>query len=235
MGIPTSPVARYLASSLALSEDAAVASWADASGNGHTLSKLGTADPTYKGSAFNGYPCVLFPGTGGTRMESATFGTPLANPATTWVFVGEWVSVAGTQIALDGSTSSAGSNQVSFYVTGGNWARYAGVVNTAPAGPTVDTPYVMAAAYDGASGYVWADGTTVDTGDAGGFDLGGVCVGARGDGGSPANVRVAEVILYSRRLVAAELADLAHYAGEAYNLPGLVDPGRVFTGWGVPL
>lgn len=167
MTLPTGIVARWKAADLGLTDGAAVGSWADSSGNGHTATQTtATKKPTYHSSdpdGFGTFPCVSFDGGDNLNVPFATAlnNNPLTIAA---VFVNKqassqggiyWWQQSGTaRYGLMGHSSSGAG-----LFTGG-----ASIFTT---GDTLKTAYHVVTATEGTNAQeIFLDGSSKATGTA---------------------------------------------------------------------
>lgn len=213
--VPTSPLARYRATDLAgtHSDGDPVASWPDATGNGHDAVQATVADqPTFRAAVvpINGNPAVDFENVGTRRLISPAFASPLA--VTTWAGLVFFQSLfASNRVFFDGST---GRHAV-FYDATTEYAYFAGTVVASATPATVDVHDVIAV-FDGASSALYVDGVEIASGDPGAQSLDRVVLGAQADGTNPADIHMVEVLLYDRALDAAERTQLRTYLNDTY-------------------
>lgn len=92
LGYTTNLWAHWKANSLSLSDNDAVASWADSSGNGYTMSQATAGNkPVYKTNIVNGYPAVLF--TSASSQFMATSGNgPGGTTDLSIIWVVQWAT-----------------------------------------------------------------------------------------------------------------------------------------------
>lgn len=218
MPVPSSPFTRYRASELALANLDPVDTWADESGNGHTLTADGASAPVFEANGFEGGPCVVWDGVAGKIMRSATFADE-AQPFTQCV-IGAMDQISGTQILVD----SSATQQVAIFTNSGTWRMFAGTV--VDSGDSVDTNrHLIIATFDGAGSDLFLDNVLIGQGNAGANAVNRVVAGGRGDDAASNRMfgRIAEFIEYSRELTTTELNDLFAYY-EATYIPQILVP-----------
>jgi hypothetical protein len=134
-----------------LSDAAAVSSWADQSGNGHTASQAIAANqPSYRAGVFGGQPSVRFDGSNDQLIHTAD------NTSECIIFaVAQTRSVQSVYrgICAFGIDSPSGTMLLSM-VNSGNWGTYALTANPEPAdtGVSTLTPTIFQMVDNGSSG-----------------------------------------------------------------------------------
>lgn len=203
-------LAWYRGSSLAVSDGAAISQWDDESGNArHLLQAAGSKQPLYRATGGpNSRPCIEFDGTDDfLRVTWAQ-----SQPEHLFV-VGQFLRVgAGSDTMVDGSASN--SLRVGSFDATRVFAQTSAVL-LLTATPTNWQRYEVQ--YNGASGSFLANAGTPVTGNIGATAAGGLCLGILGDQTtSPAYCKIAEVIMYSAILDAAQLARIRSYLEAKY-------------------
>jgi hypothetical protein len=133
-----------------LSDAAAVSSWADQSGNGHTASQAIAANqPSYRAGVFGGQPSVRFDGSNDQLTHTAN------NALECMIFAVAQIRSAQSGykgICAFGANSTDGTMLLSV-VDGGNWGTF-GVGGNAPANASVSTltPAIFQMVDNGGSG-----------------------------------------------------------------------------------
>ena len=136
-----------------------------------------------------------------------TFGAALTQPVT--VYVGcSFGSSAANRIAHSGVTALARTN-LWRNITTGDIRSYAGVVLSSSAQPT--GAQIYAEIYDGASSSVRQNGTSIASGDAGGFSLDGVTLGAEFQGSAPLGGKIFMYAVYSGAHTVAQQTQVENY------------------------
>jgi hypothetical protein len=227
---PPNPIAKWVATSLALSDGAAVSSWTDGIG-GHTLTQAtGGSQPVYvaNGGA-NAKPAVDFDGVA-DFMATAAFASPISGA----VFV---------VCRPDGSPAFSTTQQLFEHAAADTWvapfARYAlriygalgvwsGWVDSATSGNTVYAVepaavgwHVRALTYDGASIGLWRNLSQVagvSHGGAVGSSTKPVIVGARTEGADFFGGMVAEIRYYGQSLSATDFTAIMNELIATYAL-----------------
>lgn len=215
------------AQTLGLSDNDAVTSFTDLTGNGHHFTDLsGTKPaPTFKINIHNGHPVVRFDGTDDilytdavTFSQPFTFGLFVRQSSQTAAFAFEsYIS------GLSANPSISAQNLGTFC-----WGYYAGTTDISSS-VTQDTNFhSIIVKFDGASSFIRVDGTeTTGNGGAGGFSSENISLGARLDGSNNgalyADVDVGEVVFCSAALSSTEITDLeayftAHWAAAAAGI-----------------
>jgi hypothetical protein len=192
-----------------------VSQWNDLSGkNRHLTQATGTKQPLYIASAIAGKPAVRFDG-------SDDFLGPVAftlNQPETVVLVYKSI-VIGAASAHDAiADGNATGNMVVLSDNGTHYSIAAGValtdaelVNNTVYGYTLQI-------FNGASSFIFVNGTQKATGNAGANNGGGFTLGALPDGTRSTNIEVAEAIVYASALGAADRSRLTLYIKARYGL-----------------
>ena len=195
--------------------DTGVSQWNDKSSNGNNLTQ-GTASmqPTVQTANLNGLDTIRFDGTDDT-METAAFSSALSQPNTIYM-VFSHLAPASTANIYDGISSLerhsftsalntfriiAGSNLVSEATFTGFFISK-NLYNT-------NIGNIVAV-----NGYEYTNTTTT----VGTQDLGGFKVAARFDDAQPANIDVAEILIYDNEVSAANEALIYEYFSNKWNL-----------------
>lgn len=197
-----------------------VSSWADQSGTGDANKNLtqatGTKQPTLNtaDAAYNNQPTLSFARASVQALHSGTWSAAQAQPSTTFI-VGNDDGTATNQFYCDGN---AAATQVLGNNGAGNYQAYAGT--TLAGGTPSSSPRILAAVFNGASSSLFISAkTAVATGNAGATGLTGFTAGAAGDSVSNTlNGKIAEIIIYSGALSAAQIAQVLTYLGARYAI-----------------
>lgn len=203
-------VARYVADDIALTDGAAVSSWADRAATPHAATQAtGTKQPLYKTAIFNGHAAVRFDGVD-DFLRSALV---QAQPDTLFVAMRSLVGASGVRSFVDGATNNA-----HVFRSVSNWDIYAG--GAVISGPAADsTAHVFCAVYNGASSKIRVGGGAGTGGNAGAGTLAALNIGCGGDQASfPANIDVAELLVYSGSLSLADMNSVGAYLGSTYGM-----------------
>lgn len=191
-------------------DGAAVAAWADLSGNAFDLSASGSAQPTFRRNWLNGLPMVEFDGVDDyIGRTSDPFGT------SSQVYIAAIWRVAGR------SAMGAFPDKHGFRNTNTFWrqASGAGLTVTNTVTPPLNQPVIIGHRFDGgAAGRIQTNGrqtgqnsTASSVGSSTAFGFG----GDNGSGGPPPNVFfsgwVGEVVIYNRELTPLERAGVQEY------------------------
>lgn len=204
-------VARYAAETLLLADNAAVATWADSSGNGRDLAQpTPSRQPLFRATGIAGRPAVEFDGTDDALQR--TFGVTFPQPCTVVMLCSlpacgtsysdayPWIDgAASTDRLWMGHTTTAGR--------GGFWAGSMFLSGSA----LTTGPHVFRALYSGAGSTFSGNGQQQVAGNPGTNGTSGITLGARWDTARNTKVLISEVLVYSRALTSLEIADLDRY------------------------
>lgn len=203
----------WLRADLGITKDGSdrVSAWADQSGLGHDVTQgVGSEQPLWEATAFNGYPCVTANGLD-EHMQSAAW--TLNQPSTVFAVARLIAATAVPQTLVDGTAV----NTRRLYENGGAEFRiYAGSVGPSTAADT--SRHVLAAVFDGASSMIYKDNTGV-AGSCGSSAASGVALFRPGGAAVQyGNFELAELALFDSALAAASIARLSQYAGARYGI-----------------
>lgn len=198
-------------------DGAAVARWEDQSGNTRHMTQT-TADsrPTLQNGAtdtLNGRGVILFDGTDDCLKTGLfTFDQPftvfLVLNQVTWA--GNDVILAGAVDETDRILQVNASPNIGLYY--GNFDGFRnGELLTANWG-------LVRAVVNGATSAVAVNGNTAVSGDAGSVGSNGLCLGARPTGAAAANIKLAEVLVFSGTLTAGQTAQVESYLNSRWRL-----------------
>ena len=212
-------VARYDASAITgLADGAAVSQWDDLSGNArHLLQATGANQPLYTAAILNGKPVVRFDGVNDTLKATAF---TLVQPEHVFIVI-RWRSAAGAveanNFGMDGNAANGGalyeaSNSSNVAATAG-----AALAASPTGGATVWHSYSVL--FNGASSELRTDGGAAVSGNLGANNLGGLTLGARADAAGPADVDVAEVIIYASVLSTSDRQAVEGYLRTKWGTP----------------
>jgi hypothetical protein len=198
-----------------------VASWPDASGNGHTATASGAAEPTYKVNVINSLPVVRF-ASGTTSMATAAF--TLNSPSS--VFLVATVANTGSDYYTDGlgvltrAIQSNGGSALYVYTNGGGNAFSYGVASTT-------SPSIVGSLFNGASSLIEWNGTTT-TGTLGSGAASGLTVGSAGATPGDFVGDIGEVIVYSSAVDTNLRQCIEGYLAWTWGLQGSLPSGHPY-------
>jgi hypothetical protein len=223
MPIPSTPFARYRASSLTAG---AVSSWEDEGSGGNDLAQAnGSLQPTCEAAGFNGNKSVLFDTA--DYMNTGSFAGGNEDQPNTIVFMGEMVSVSASasEYLCDG-LNGGGRHAIisSGDLSGDPVSVYAGqsplgVTSSLSLVGTADDDFCLVAIFDEASSELHYNdgGNTLPASTVGAHSLDGLTVGARINGANGGNFRVVEILVYDRVLSGTDITDLQDYFEATYT------------------
>ncbi len=200
----------YNADTLGLPDAAPVASWADGSSHGRTLSATGSEQPTYRKGVLGGRPVVRF--NGANRLSTAAVAS-IPQPSTICV-VGSAASWGSGWHAFVDTGVTAYNQQIA--LAGGRYTTWAGATLTGPAADKA--PHVLCAVFSGAFSTLRVDGGAAWTGNAGTYGITGLTLGRAPQGDQPLTGDIAEVVIYSSALPTTYLDQLGNYLASRYGL-----------------
>lgn len=190
-----------------------VSAWADQSGQGQNLVQAtGANQPTFSAAdvTYNNRPLISSAATTQFLVGSAGYATSQPHTA---IVVGECQTANGTFFAAGDSSNSGW-----LFLNNTSLKIFASLTLTDAV--SVATPKVMMGIFNGAASFVgasdWISGGT--SGDAGATGTVRWATGAYTDGLFGAVNKIAEIIVYSKVVSAAEKATLAAYLTNRYAL-----------------
>lgn len=190
-----------------LADGAAVGSWTDASGNGHTATATGNARPTYKTNIVGGRPVVRFDGSNDT-LVTAAYAANLAQPCT-YVVVEQHTTTAANLYAFDGIDTT---NRQALFTKAApaGWNFFAGSTQPRTINPGVFRVHVVTFT---TSDTLYIDDCLVGLGDAGAGASAGLTLGGRWNAlaGAFLPCDIADVLIYNRAITPAERRQLTRY------------------------
>lgn len=217
-GISADLEAWYDASALSLSNNDPVASWTDMSGNGYHSTQATAANrPIFVENVLNGQPVVRFDGN--NDYLQTVLASAIPQPITVFIVVKLPSNNATIQNVFDG----LGTNRLQFNKQTGNdtFRTFAGTIDDFTIAGYAGDFTTVTLVYDGANSQTWFDGLSVNTGNTGTNSLGTFNIGARNDYLMPLNGDIAEFIVYSDALDAAERDAVEDYLYDKYFNPVL--------------
>lgn len=229
------PVTRWRADSLAeLADTATVQAWPGIGKQEMWLApKNFSYLAQYRASAINSLPAVYFDGVtdknlnAPIKLEFDRTETPLAE--TTLVSVVQFVDATGTQVFMDGY---GGRN--SAYIKTGNYASYAGTSENVSTTAADTNPHVITATFplDRSQAQVYLDGALIATGAVGTDVMENLALGAEGGGANPADIMIAEAMVFDHALDANERGKVHSYVQNRYAIAvSDYQPPLTFTVW----
>ncbi len=183
--------------------------WVDQGLNGHSIAQATAGNrPLLKTNYQNSLPAVLCDGINDVLAATFTLNQPISIYA-----------VMRVVSAVANGNPIAGQNDASIYLGGGGnqLYAYAGQVGGGGQSVTVGTVYTFRALFNGASSATALNSGSPTTGDAGGTNFAGLAIGSKGNGTSPANVAVMEVLVFDRVLSGAEETVILDYLRTRWN------------------
>jgi len=182
---------------------ASIASWTDQSGNNYHQQAALANRPVNTASQLNGHNAVVFDGV--SSFMQATF--PSAQPTHIWLVMRQDAHTASHYI-LDGVTN----NSAALYqaVTSGTLRTYAGAfgpTNVAPLGVF----HLVEVVFNGVASSITIDNGTPVVGDSGVSSANGLTLGALANGGRPAAISIADVVVMSAAPSVSERAAMLTY------------------------
>lgn len=211
------PVAGYVAwydssQITGLADGAALTSWPDASGNGHTLTQSTSGTIYYSSTAaklINGKPAVWFTSQTGSNMVSAAFA--INQPFTVFAVFGldDWgyaVQSANGNVFIGVSTLS------------GMWTMNAGAYLTGLGATLNNAPHLLSGVYNGASSILAVDSTQY-SGNPGSNAMGNIVLGSVVSGNSGITGPLTEVLIYPSALSPANVASVSSYLKTKWGTP----------------
>lgn len=217
-GISADLEAWYDASALSLSNNDPVASWTDMSGNGYNSTQANAANrPIFVENVINGQPVVRFDGS--NDYLQTVLASAIPQPITVFIVLKLPSNNATIQNVFDG----LGTNRLQFNKQAGNdtFRAFAGTIDDFTSAGYAGDFTTVTLVFDGANSETWFDGVSVNTGNAGTNSLGTFNIGARQDYLMPLNGDIAEFIVYSDALDAAERDAVEDYLYDKFFNPVL--------------
>jgi len=212
-------IAQFIADGASSSDGDAVATWSDASGNGHNATQAsGGAQPAYKTAIANGHAAIRF--SGSQLMQTAGF-----SQGTTGSIV-----VAFSQRGSVGNYSrlleiGANSNiAIDLHAAGPDIAvQFGGTTQYSLFTPTTNVPAIASVVMDsGAACAAWLNGVSAISGQTADSPSSGSQVLTIGDygggGGYYWNGDILEIIEYDHPLSTADRKAIERYLGHKYGI-----------------
>lgn len=199
----------WKADSLALSNGAAVTSWADSSGLGFTATQgTGGVQPTYVTGVKNGLPSVRF-----DSGDSLAATVTLDAQPTMWFFVFKAGAPLTDRFLCDSGQGVIVHSNLNHFVVGTSQDFDTGVVHD---GTVFD---IVSATFNGAASNVYFNGGTANTGNPGTGSSGtALRIGSDGAGTRGFNGDILEIFRYTRELNAYERSAVHSYLADKYAI-----------------
>lgn len=193
-------------------QGASVVTWYDESGENNDLT--GGNAPTLQTNIVNGRPVVRFDGT-----DDYLTVTLAATQPFTVIIVAKHVSGAvDADEIMGGGFTAAPAAAGALYATNAATDTFDWSTGSAVSPGNLDASFhIHGTVVNGASSTLRLDGTS-STGDLGSNDMAAFALGAGSDGGTPADVDVAEAIAYNVGLSTSELAQVEAYLSNKYAI-----------------
>lgn len=189
-----------------------VQQWNDLSGNSRNVSQ-GTAGarPTYNTAVLNGKPVITFDGVDDVMQASFTLNQP------------EHVFLVFRQVTwTNGDSIIDGVNALGMcyrqLTTTPRIELEAGGNGPATTSLAVNTFGIIDGLFNGASSAIRLNNGSKTTGNVGALNAGGVTIGAAGNLTIPANIGVAEMLVYNSGLSDGNATLVNRYLGSKYNI-----------------
>jgi hypothetical protein len=187
--------------------------WADRSGKGRDLlQSTPNNQPQYVTNGLNGRPIIKFDGDNDSLSASFSLSQP-----TTVFCVGNYIVNTGGFNLYDGTTA----NTMRHFVAGsGTIGMFAGTsLTSALSSGDIIGWRIWESIFNGSSSAIIRNGTTLNSGNAGSASPGGVRLAIFGNNASnPTNCEIAEFVLYTGVLSAAERSRVRSYLSRKYAI-----------------
>lgn len=223
-GLPTTNlVALWDAEDLALSDGAAVGTWAPSVGTPGNLSGSGSGRPTFRATGSpSGGPCVEFDGSDDELSLSSPAGLPSGAAAGTVVAIVArcFHNTSYSHIAQYGAAGTRQARGIGLRPAGWDLLDYGSELLSPSDAPWHRKGVVLAHWYDGGARKLWVDGIPVAA-DAPTLNTGAAVlhVGRSIGGGERAAFRLMVLAIYSAALSDAALAQVMAHARIARGVP----------------
>lgn len=202
-----------------LSDTDPVSSWPDTSGFNNDLAQgTGSKQPTYQTNELNGWPIVRFDGT--DDFMSVVLASTFSQPNTLFLIAKHRTgSVTADEYMVAGEASDGSNESHTIEAVQATPDVYGANAGSQGEFGTLDTSYhIIIVAFDGASSIARID-RTQSTESLGTRNLKELYLGIGRDGSSgPADVDIAEAVLFRRKLSVAQMRHLEDYASWCYDL-----------------
>ena len=213
---PVDLVAWYDASLGITLNGADVSDWLDQSGNGNHLAQTtAVQQPLFIASDadFNNNPSVEGDGVEERILRATFVGGAISQPNTI-VAVYKFANVTGTEVLFD---AGAGTDRHIFTAIGAQ-----GNMSNGPLSENIHTedanPHILMTLWNGASSNSWHDGTeTIPAGTLGALEYNGVTLFDANSLTNPADVKIAEFIVYNKDLSDVEKNLIGNHLAVKYG------------------
>ncbi|HEX4432843.1 MAG TPA: hypothetical protein VHZ96_26455 [Frankiaceae bacterium] len=220
------PYAWYKAEDLALSDGDAVASWADASVSGYTLTQATSGKRfTYRAAGINGLPAVQGSGANVTAMITGTLPAQAA-PVTVFVVGKSPASTPGAIQYLTGGNTAAARRDV-YYNTNRTFGLQGGSGTNGSVTAPPSTPFVACGIFDDTSSVLRHDSIpkAATTGTSSPIQI---VIGARNGQTASFDGWIGEVIYFAGHLTPAQVMGVERYLSRKWGIP-LTQPGVCYV------
>lgn len=209
----------HVADTIPRAGGSAVPDWQDASGFSRHLQQSNSAkQPLLIKNVLNGHAVVRFDGVDDFLQTINATGS-VSQPATIILVLKQYASGGAQQIWIEGETGNIpllyrfnATDQIDYWLGSGSDVSY-------HRGTSWPSPFVcVSLVANGNSSNIWENKTVKASGDAGSLLGVGLTLGSAFDGSLPAQIDVAEVIIYYRALNDTERNSVVDYLNAKYNL-----------------
>lgn len=200
------------AGSIAVPQGADVSTWYDESGTNNDI--VATNAPTLQTNIINGLPIVRFDGTD----DYMTVTLALTQPFTVLLVASHVSGAVAADEIMGGGFTAAPAAAGALSAVNAATDTFSWAADTAVSPGNLDASFhIHGAVVNGAASILRLDGVSSVV-DLGANDMAAFALGAGSDGGTPADVDVAEAIAYNVGLSTNELAQLEAYLSNKYAI-----------------